>query len=218
MILINAERKGFTLAEVLSTLAVVGVLAGISIGIILPKIQDAQHRTAFKTEYSVLAQVTTRIAGDNGGSLKGVFTDNNTMKNKYKEYLNTIKSCDEDQTLGNCWHNNDGSTKTLNGTPFTGWNNTTGLILNNGVLLRLGINSPSCTALSGTVLFCGGIYVDVNGFKGPNTVGKDIYFIYIQENGINPRGTKDDGGYINTCTTSNTGWGCAAKVLMGQDY
>ncbi|MFH0701988.1 MAG: prepilin-type N-terminal cleavage/methylation domain-containing protein [bacterium] len=212
----RSERKGFTLAEVLSTLAVVGVLAAISMGIILPKIQDAQHKTAFVAIYSELTQVTTKIMMDNGGSLKGVFTNAN-IRDKFAQYLNIIKSCNYGQILGNCWHNNDGSSKYLNGTPKTNWGNYSGVILNNGVLFSFYTSNSNCTNSSGSILFCGFITVDVNGFRGPNTIGKDIYFIWIQENGIKPWGTKGDT-LENTCTTSNTGWGCAAKVLMGQDY
>ncbi|MFH0701930.1 MAG: hypothetical protein V2B14_00125 [bacterium] len=197
----NIFQKGFTLAMVT----------------VVPKIQDAQNKTAFKTEYSVMAQVTSRIVGDNGNSLKGVFPDDNTMKDKFKEYLNTIKSCDAGQALGNCWHNNDGSSKYLNGNPVTTWSNIPSLILNNGVLINFWTANSNCTALSGTVLFCGRISIDVNGFKGPNTYGKDIYFIWIQETGIKSLGTKGDA-YESQCTASSNGGGCAAKVLKGEDY
>ncbi|MFH0702721.1 MAG: type II secretion system protein [bacterium] len=211
----SAARKGFTLSEVLMTLTVVGVLAATTMGIILPKIEDAQHKTAFKEVYSVMDQAASRIKADNGSSLKGVFPDNNTMRDKFAQYLNIIKSCDTGQAFGNCWHANDGSSKWLNGAPITTWSNSSSIILNNGVFLKFGINSSNCTALSGTVSVCGRINVDVNGFKGPNTFGKDIYQVWIQENSIKPMGTKGDG-YENTCITSNLGWGCAAKVLMGQ--
>ncbi|MFH0702321.1 MAG: type II secretion system protein [bacterium] len=210
------SRKSFTLAEVLSTLAVVGVLAAVTMGIIAPKIQDAQHKTEFKETYSVLDQATSRIKADNGGSLKGVFPNNNAMRDKFKQYLNIIKSCNNGQNLGNCWHNNDGSSKYLNGDPVT-WNNYSGVILNNGVFLGFYNSSSSCTVLSGTLQYCGFLYVDVNGWKGPNIIGKDINYIWIQENGIKPLGTKGDA-FENTCTASSAGNGCAAKILKGQDY
>ncbi|MFH0702425.1 MAG: type II secretion system protein [bacterium] len=208
------NKKGFTLLEVVMTLAIVGAIAAIVYTTVLPKIEDAQHKTEFKETYSVLDQATSRIKADNGGSLKGVFPNNNAMRDKYKQYLNTVKSCDAGQAFGNCWHN-DGSLKWLNGSPITGWNDNAGMILNNGVLLYFGISSPSCTALSGTLLSCGFILIDVNGWKVPNTIGKDIYGIRVQETGIKPMGTKGES-YENTCTSSNNGLGCAAKVLMGQ--
>jgi hypothetical protein len=51
--------------------------------------------------------------------------------------------------------------------------------------------------------------IDVNGFKPPNTLGKDIFSIDIFENGIKPKGITGDGYECN-----NMGWGCSAKYLM----
>ncbi|MFH0702031.1 MAG: hypothetical protein V2B14_00630 [bacterium] len=52
----------------------------------------------------------------------------------------------------------------------------------------------------------------MNGFKGSNTFGKDIYFIWVQEKGLAPFGAND--GFVNKCTPT-TGEGCAAAVLKG---
>ncbi|MFH0703005.1 MAG: type II secretion system protein [bacterium] len=212
----KTNRKGFTLAEVLATLVILGVLAAITMGIIAPKIQDAQNKTKFKSVYSDLAQVTSQIAADNGNTLKGVFISDDVFRDKFAQYLNTIKSCNTGQALGNCWHAN-GNSKWLNGTSITGLSNRASIILNNGVLLRFGVDSSNCTALFGTVMACGGINLDINGFKGPNIYGKDIYGVWIEEKGIKPVGTKGDGRE-NTCTISGQGNGCAAKVLKGEDY
>ncbi|MFH0701951.1 MAG: type II secretion system protein [bacterium] len=204
----NFFRKGFTLAEVLMTLTILGIIAAVSMVVLLPKIQDAENKTAFVSTYSVIDQATSQIRADNGGSLKSVFTSNNILRDKFKEYLNTVKSCTQGQSLGNCWHNNDGSSKYLNGNPITSYNTaSSGIVLNNGVLVYLTNSNPNCTSTT----YCGLISVDVNGWKGPNTMGKDIYYIWIYENNIKPNDS-------NNCNTSSSGNGCAAKVLMGQNY
>ncbi|MFH0702151.1 MAG: type II secretion system protein [bacterium] len=212
----GSAAKGFTLAEVLMTLGLVGVIAVVTMTTLIPNIQNAELKTTFKTVYSDVAQVTSKIMTDNGNSLKDVFPYSNTMRDKYKEYLNTLKSCDKGQSFGNCWHNS-GSFKYLNGNPITGWGDKAGIVLNNGTLLRFQVDSSNCTALAGTVPYCGFISIDVNGWQSPNVLGKDIYHIWVQENGIKPRGTKGDT-YENTCNTTSVyaGTGCAAKVLMGQ--
>ncbi|MFH0701989.1 MAG: type II secretion system protein [bacterium] len=214
----NIFRKGFTLAEVLMSLGIVGVVAAIIMVTVVPKIQDAQFKAKFKTVYSDVAQVTSKIKTDNGNSLKGVFTNHNVMRDKFKQYLNTIKSCDAGQAFGNCWHNMDGSSKYLNGTPITtGWGALPTIILNNGVLLRFWLGNSNCTSTtySGSIQVCGNIDIDVNGFKGPNVVGKDIFLIWIIENGIKPWGINGD---TKNCVSSDVGMGCAAKVLKGEDY
>ncbi|MFH0703265.1 MAG: type II secretion system protein [bacterium] len=208
------SKKGFTLAETLMTLALVGVLAATTMGIILPTIQDAQYKTEYKTVYSELDQATKMIMMDNGNSLKGVFLSNANMRNKYNQYLNFIKTCENGLSFGNCWHKMDGSSKLLNGAPITSWSDYAGAILNNGALLRIVSSSSNCTAVDGSLLKCGYMYLDINGFKGPNTMGKDIQLVQILENGIKPAGAGDSFG--NSCTTSSGGWSCATEYLKGQ--
>ena len=44
---------------------------------------------------------------------------------------------------------------------------------------------------------CGSVYIDVNGLKGPNNIGRDVFYLYIT-NGkgplLYPRGGADEGG------------------------
>ncbi|MFH0702762.1 MAG: type II secretion system protein [bacterium] len=213
-------RKGFTLAEVLMTLGLVGVIAVVTMTTVIPTIQDAQNKTEFVSVYSDLTQVTTKILMDNGGSLKEIFTSANIFRDKFAQHLNTIKSCDNGQNEGNCWHN-IGSFYWSNGVPYEVgyWGVPSGIILNNGTLLSFRLNSSSCSTntpgWNPLPSVCGYLITDVNGFKGPNTFGRDIYFIWVQEKGLMPFGAND--GFVNRCTSSD-GSGCAAKVLKGEDY
>ena len=63
--------------------------------------------------------------------------------------------------------------------------------------------------------FCGFITVDVNGFKKPNTWGKDIYEFAIYSDKILPFYS---GMWIeDDCNaTSNNGHTCASKYLYGK--
>ncbi|MFH0702032.1 MAG: hypothetical protein V2B14_00635 [bacterium] len=90
----NIFRKAFILAEVLIVLIVVGVIGGITIPTVYHNIRDAQDKTAFVSTYSVMDQASKMILMDNAGSLKGVFTSIDNMKNIFSIYLNYNKSCD----------------------------------------------------------------------------------------------------------------------------
>ena len=78
--------------------------------------------------------------------------------------------------------------------------------------------------------YIGYLYIDVNGPKKPNTVGRDIFELYIGNNGVvYPSGsqayseimTNDPNRYYwrttisnsYKCTTDSYGFGCAGRVL-----
>jgi len=103
----------------------------------------------------------------------------------------------------------------MTGDPITGWTDNPGLILNNGSLLRFTYSLSNCTTNTGNgLLYCGSIYVDVNGFAKPNTVGRDIFAVWVQENSIKPFGVPGCSWY-GTCNTANHGYGCSTEYIMG---
>ena len=63
-------KKAFTLAEVLLTLAVIGVVAAMTLPSLIQNTQKQQYFTAFKKIYSDLSQATMLIMLDNGGTMK----------------------------------------------------------------------------------------------------------------------------------------------------
>jgi len=210
------EKAGFTLAEVLITLLIIGVISSIVIPSLISNTQDAEYKTALKKVYSDLSQATKLVMMDNGGTMKGLCTDGNNdcLRDKYLDYLSYIKKCNSG--VSGCFHlaNNF---KYLSGTPVSGWGVDSSVILSNGSLLDFYYPSGSstCTAALGTIQMCGRIHVDVNGFKSPNTIGKDIFMMYIMQTSIKPLGVQGDG-YETDCSTNpptGSGWGCAAAYL-----
>lgn len=56
------------------------------------------------------------------------------------------------------------------------------------------------------------IAVDVNGFKNPNTLGKDVYIYVMTERGLLPAGNdRSDDEVDEECKT--TGLYCFAKIM-----
>lgn len=204
----------FTLAEVLITLGIIGIVAAMTIPTLMKNIQDSQYKQAWKKEFSAMTQVSQRVFSDNGGNIKDLCTngDHDCFKNFFKPYLNYTKECNNGDTIGKCWHNNGGSEKQLNGVSNPDELNTSGLILNDGTLVYFRILSGGCTfSLTSTITDrCGNVNVDINGFTPPNVIGRDIFVIYITSNNIYPGGITGDGG---DCSTSGKGWGCGAQYL-----
>lgn len=211
------SNTAFTLAEVLITLLIIGVVASLTIPALINNTQDQELKTAWKKSYSELTQATNLILLDNAGSLKGLCADNNDncMRNLYAPYLSYTKSCNENSSWGNCWHNGLSEFWYMDGTAIpSGWTNAAGLILNNGAFVRFIWISSQCNNVSIGISRCGSIYVDVNGFKKPNRVGKDIFGTIIQYNGIKPRGISGDTApYCEGSTGVNSGFGCPAVYL-----
>ena len=206
------SKKAFSLTELLVILSIIGVIATIVIPMVVIKIQDGYLRESFKNNYYILGRAVDRVIDDKGGTLVGAFTTDTDFGNGFLNYMNPIKNCGD--TITSCWHTASGW-KYLDGTTAGILPPGTKAILNNGSLIVIDLLSSSCTDITYGPEVCGDIIVDVNGFKGPNVVGRDIYDMWILRNGIIPLGGMNDGQY---CNSTSDGFGCAAKVIINQDY
>jgi prepilin-type N-terminal cleavage/methylation domain-containing protein len=204
------QNKGFTLAEVLITLLIIGVVASLVIPAIIQDSQDAELKTALRSFYSTISNATSLIMLDNGGTVKGLFTDLTVMRDLYADKMNISGTCESSVARGNCWVN---SINMINGEYWTGSTSAyPGLKLTNGILVQFHIVQPNCNdQYWGLVspVSCGLIRVDVNGFKNPNTFGKDIFDFHVLSTSVTPRG----GIYDNNHSCSGGGDFCAYSVL-----
>ncbi|MDD3012857.1 MAG: prepilin-type N-terminal cleavage/methylation domain-containing protein [Candidatus Gastranaerophilales bacterium] len=205
----HRKYLAFTLAEVLITLLIIGVISSIVIPALISNTQDAELKTAWKKTYSDIDLATRRIVMDNAGSLRALTITNDQFRDLYLAYLSYVKKCDS-TSMQNCWTN---GITAIAGDSFP---DNSSAILNNGVMLNFDYDSSTCTSVininsaAGIINVCGSVNVDVNGSKGPNKIGKDVFGIYILENSTKPFGSQGDN-QENTCST--TGVGCAAQYL-----
>ena len=199
------SRKAFTLAEILITLTVIGVVAALTIPTLLQNTNQAELKTALKREVADFSQAAIQITNDNGGSLVNIFNSHDDIANAFNAKLNTIKTCSGTSSPGNCFHDHY-KWQYLNGISASGWNYP-GAILTNGDLVMYRFDSKACTA--GANNYCGLILVDVNGFKKPNMVGKDIFTAWIKSGSIIP--LENTGA--SSCDTANYGYGCSSLYL-----
>ncbi|MDD3149264.1 MAG: prepilin-type N-terminal cleavage/methylation domain-containing protein [Candidatus Gastranaerophilales bacterium] len=224
------KMKGFTLAETLIVIAIIGIIASIVTPMLFGTTSDAELKAAWKKAYSDLSQATQLIVVDNGGTLAGAFTGDmagsEDLKNAFASKLNIIKNCSGVSNWGGtgdgaseegCWHNGANSWYKLNG---AGLGNIVypALVLNNGSLILFYINKSDCSDIAGDYTRCAHIYLDVNGFKKPNIIGKDIFLANITSNALIPHGARGFSNPSTSCiegstATTNYGYGCAAKYL-----
>ncbi len=225
----NLHRFAFTLSEVLITLGIIGVVAAMTIPTIMNKANEVEQSSGVKKMVATLNQAFMQVVADNGGSVLGAYTDIQTFKEALKSKLLYAKDCNTTSDYGGsgsgasaegCWHKANewqyyGGDKLTN--PIIG----PGLILKDGSTLAIIFDTPNCdfdmTPYNRNYMRCGYINFDINGFKKPNTNGKDIYNINILPNrlviegGMSVDTTKV---CVNTGLSSFQGWDCGAKYLQ----
>jgi type II secretory pathway pseudopilin PulG len=205
----------FTLAEVLITLLIIGVVSSLVIPALINDTQKQEYVVALQKSYAELSQATKLLIVENGGDLSYSVFGHGVSSHDLNEFANKLSVTKRCYGTTGCWHSDP--IKWLNGTysgydPDGGYNNA---ILNNGITISVAEYGASCTTSRGTgpleSSVCGYMIVDVNGTKGPNTFGRDEYMFWITKTGLYPFGIDYATSFTN-CTTAY-GDGCAAKVL-----
>ena len=237
----SSIRLGFTLAEVLITLGIIGVVAAMTLPTLIQSNQDKVTVNKLKKVYSYLSQAYMMIYKDNGdptnwgmslaekdddGNILGAEGSKN-MGDLFSKYLNVTKNCGLDE---GCWYN--GETYKLNGTPYEqaggGIEKRSDLYkirLSDGTLMAFGGLSGDCSLKRGNTKqlsnICSWVIVDINGENRPNTYGIDLFEFNVTKYGILPYGTPDDTmfGFETNCKKSaaTSGNGCTAWVLYKEN-
>ena len=216
------KRIAFTLAEVLITLAIIGVVAAITIPIIVENYRLKQQETGLKKSYSAIAQALDMYFAENGERITSD-VGRHELKSKLMQYMNNIQDCG--------YGTSDAETACV--TSSNNWNymNFTGkktagfgkfddgqFILSDGTNIFIENTSNSSSVF---------ISVDVNGFyKNPNRLGHDFFMFQIDEDGsLLPMGKEGTDYYSEadeycseTSTNSINGAGCTYKALTDKDY
>jgi prepilin-type N-terminal cleavage/methylation domain-containing protein len=219
------KQKAFTLSEVLITLAVLGIIAAAVIPALITTTNKNNYVNALKRADLILKTATSELMADNSGTMQNlVSTDDDSigMVNKYCSKLNCLKICDVGAVEGNCYPANTKQLQGINRT--TNPDLYAGAVLSNGMMIWINaVKSSSCTysgiVKNGITVACSEIIIDVNGFKGPNTFGRDIFEFEVYRSGILPFGVKDTSpaNWNTYCSTASVhvynGAGCAGRVL-----
>lgn len=220
------KQVGFTLAEVLITLGVIGIVAAITLQII-KKVQNNEIVSILKQDFSILSNATNSIQNDNGGNIiGGIGNSNDEYIILLQKYINFIKVCHTNSYTEGCFDYaglNGANMKILTGAawPWAASFTFPGAIFPNGSTMSVYNLSPTCANAGLDIKHCANIVIDTNGYKPPNTLGRDVFFMYLTEIGIVPRGTHNDRsvtspniyGCYNDSVTPGYGEGCPARVL-----
>lgn len=153
------KKNGFTLAEVLITLAIIGVVATLTLPALMSNTQEQQAITAFRKSMNTISEIGTLSAAADGidfTSAEKVGTANDSIKNG-------------ELTIFGIFNDRASVDRTLSGVGFkttsSGQNRCSGT---NNIVLRDGTAICMPNAYSPDKQF--EVYVDTNGPKAPNMV------------------------------------------------
>ena len=215
------RKVAFTLAEVLITLGIIGVVASLTLPSVINKYQEKVTVTKVKKAYSTMNNALFSAISENGEvdtwdyPYYNAGTENvpNTevFASKILPYLKILKDCGISQR--NCmldvnYKLSDGSN--WNGYTYNRYRLYYKVILNDGSYLVIRFEYPKCNGSGDGVVGdkCGWFLIDVNGDKKPNKFGQDVFLFIIRKNGLTPG--KD-------CTTKNSAGECtggAAHIIL----
>lgn len=193
--------NAFTLAEVLITLGIIGVVASITIPTLMNSMQENNYKVAYKKAFSVASQAWQHALGDN--NIEYVSDWNNAQTridnfNAFKSYFKISKECNNSNN-SECWD--------TNGEKWAG-------NLPDSTALAFVDSAGMAWSLHSNLDGVGpAILVDTNAFKGPNKYGYDRFILYPRPiDGVGttgmfvklmPRG--DENAYnSSTCISGNT--------------
>ena len=207
--------SGFTLAEVLITLGIIGVVSAMTLPSLVGKYQKKQTVAQLKKSYSVINQALVASQYENGDMKEwgmnnigdamagGNFWDNyeilvTAFVNKYFiPYLNVKDNCGI-----NCKRQANVKRYRMNGSDWN-WNSTAQYVayLKDGSVISFMFDN------TGGILQVVYFYIDLNGDQKPNISGKDIFtFKFLSEtNKVNLAGV---GQSRSTLLSSSSRTGC----------
>ena len=237
-------RQGFTLAEVLITLGVIGIVAAITLPSVVGYYKTKELQTRFKKAYSVLWGVHQRMIQDYDGVYNvfiqrdtnaGSSVDQSLVAKKYEyidafsKYLDGARICDYQNAYLLCSSKSFLATyKTYSGNKnaYLGPDVTKdrAIVLTDGMCIFFGSASSRNAR----------IYVDTNGTaKGPNRLGFDLFafdisnddkIIFPKNIGGGSAGAYEDGtvGKVNACSMKESGniyngFGCSEFALVDKN-
>ncbi len=223
------QKSAFTLAEVLITLGIIGIVAAMTLPTVINNSRNKQLEAGLKRAYSLISQALDRYQAETGERITTDTGASQKIKPLIIKYLQIAQDCgygSKDSKA--CIQNWDNATDERQSTKYKNFNGKTVMnvalfddgqfVLNDGSLVLLE------NQLNNKKLY---ISVDVNGYnKNPNRLGVDLFMFQIDDKGkLLPMGVSGTDYYTEneeycsvTSTNNMNGAGCSYKALTDKNY
>src|SRR5574344_887977 len=225
------KRSAFTLAEVLIVLGIIGIVASMTIPTLMNKVAKQEYVTGLRKAYSTQLDGWSRLLADEGVQQ---LEDTNVFQS-----LTGYCAPSADANDAECNPFFDGLKK------YADYAGNTVLAVADGSVMfdgRFRKSADKADATTSAEIAAGGGHmysrhgyfnIDINGFKKPNTWGRDIFEFFLSGDGkLYPVDGKDYSLYWNVklywtwqndssyCGTAGSkdisgvyGYGCAARIM-----
>lgn len=230
------KKNAFTLAEILVTVGILGLLAAITLPSINSNVNESQYVSALRFISSSLSdKIQAQMAIEDVYDVRDLkafadITTNNTAQKtkllgKFGKFLAFMPTADDHTGLvllnGKTPSNGDGMPET--------WKKEEMRLTNNGALLYLHDIEEARASNGVEIKKAGGaiyrraaiVYIDINAYKKPNRVGYDIYKFYLGQDGrLYPVGGLDVSMFDSngTSETSHSWQGSSADYKCNKAY
>ena len=227
------KKAAFTLAEVLITLGIIGVVAAVTLPTLVANYQKTVWVNQLKKAYSVLNNGVKQMIVEQGCSdvtCTNFWDDSGYVVIEPSLNDNFVKSFTKTFRLSNVQELTENSIYAYPLRSIANDENDEEIFYYN-VMLGVGGTSPD-----GMIMVLGATYggylimVDINGLKKPNQFGRDIFIFQISSKGlVVPHGSKDTpfvdwqteeervqsvNEECNPSISANSGVTCAEKIIM----
>lgn len=173
------NSTAFTLAEVLITLGIIGIVAAMTLPTLIAKHQKKVLQTAFITSYSLLGQALNGLKADTGvSSIYDYYVMYDTTRGYYmqeefqRDFAKQLKLVNFSSDMQPKYKTYDGS-KEISVDASSYAQSSFKHALANGALLKFSISG----SLDGQNI---SLTVDTNGLKPPNRYGFDVFIFLVK--------------------------------------
>lgn len=216
------DKRAFTLAEVLITLGIIGVVAAITIPGLINNYKAVRFKSQFMKSYSTLQQVFKQMESDDVSLNPADYAGTGTYYKIFLNYLQAPLDCGYyKHSISSipCFDYTQSNYTTFSGkTASTSMLDNGQIALQDGTLLLFQNNY----SVDADVIL---ISVDLNGFNNPpNRWGYDLFTFQFIDGELTAMGSKDSkyndmDTYCSETSSSNiNGIACAQKAKTDADY
>ena len=178
------HKTAFTLAEVLVTLGIIGVVSAMTVPTLMQNYQRQSYITQLHKVYNEVQQGALRYMTDRNAInlMEAGLTNSAAMQEFLRDNFKIVSMGTTDSDMP--WNNV--SYKNLNGGSWTSgtWRCGPCAVLASGAWVCA--DNPKCYTYSygGYTSGYGTFFVDTNGKKGPNIIGRDAFLMELWSDGV----------------------------------
>ena len=223
----------FTLAEVLVTLGIIGVVSAMTVPTLMQNYQRQSYVTQLHKVYNEVQQASLRYMTDkNAINLReaGLVTQAE-IANFTHTYFKVVSDCGHTVSapcFPTSYRSQSGTEAATNN---ASWGAASSVVLASGASIIIDYPNVYTKTVTGVTSHYGHMLIDINGPKGPNIGGRDMFYAEFYDDGsidvagatpeCKANGVCDgdsltairDALYNSSCSSTWQGQGCLGKII-----